>query len=680
MDNKRRIAIVRETITKVTRILSGRGIRVTQSGMNAFVEYHPETLAPVRVNIPFLPDDASNELISAIEGFVDHEVGHLLFSDAKVAKLSIEKKVGSLTNICEDVFIERMMKAQFTGSSYNLEKMYHIFTDKFIEPKLKEFKADPSKSEREYWHLLVACALRALGGQRHFIEYMTDKWSYIPNIKEAIEPFSDRLKTTTCSMENMELAIDIKKAVYGSDAGDEKPHEAKTKERKSKEESEEDEVYTPPSDLEEGGDEYDYSESGDKEPEESEPEPDETESEPEEKPSEEGESEYEESEEETESEEVEGEDDEPEHSDEELESMEIEEEEDDETPKLEGEGGEAGVSAPLEAFDGDEDDTHFEEFDDAMSDIVNEMSGERGASSYFPFTKDWDRIEEFPVPPEYNSRWSEVIESKVTGMTGTLQKGLERAFRAANKSRWEGGKKRGRVNNAALSRLLNNDPRVFRTREEMKTKEVAVTLLIDCSGSMSGGRINVATETAWALAEVLSKLNINFEVLGFTTDDAQWRKDEFKSMYDEMMGKGSVEEWSRLEPVYIPIFKGFNERFGVEQKKRLSSVTRTRFLANNVDGESLEYAAERLLRQKEPGKTIIVLSDGAPCAYGSTWGFQKHLKEVVANLKKKQVNIVGIGIQTDSVKSYFPKSVVIDRVEDLPTTVMHELREAIMQK
>ncbi|MDK9739301.1 hypothetical protein KI655_18560 [Vibrio sp. D404a] len=237
MDNKRRIAIVRETITKVTRILSGRGIRVTQSGMNAFVEYHPKTLAPVRVNIPFLPDDASNELISAIEGFVDHEVGHLLFSDPQIAKESIEQKVGALTNICEDVFIERMMRSQFSGSSYNLEKMYTIFTSRFIEPKLKEFQSDPSKTEREYWHLLVVCALIALGGQRHFIEYMADKWSHIPKIKEAIEPFSDRLKKTTCSRDNLELALEIKKAVYGTDAGEEKPHEAKTKERKSKEES-----------------------------------------------------------------------------------------------------------------------------------------------------------------------------------------------------------------------------------------------------------------------------------------------------------------------------------------------------------------------------------------------------------------------------------------------------------
>ncbi|CDT53764.1 putative Porphyrin biosynthetic protein [Vibrio coralliirubri] len=683
MDNKRRIAIVRETITKVTRILSGRGIRVTQSGMNAFVEYHPDTLAPVRVNVPFLPDDASDELISAIEGFVDHEVGHLLFSDSKAAEQSVKRKVAALTNICEDVFIERMMKKQFSGSSHNLEKMYHIFTNRFIEPKFKDYRKDPAKTEREYWHLLVACAIRALGGQRHFADYMEDKWELIPNIHKAIEPFTKRILSTTDSFENLELAVDIKKAVYGEDAGEEKdPHKAKTKSRKSSEDKE-DETYEPPSDLDDEGEDeshFSSSDSEDKEPEE----PGKDEAEETDSPSDESGEEETESPKPDDGEDEEMDSEESTSSDESIDDLESEEfpEDDDDIPMLEGDGDSASTSPPLEGSDAEEDETLFEEFDDAMSDIVSEMSGEgKGDADYFPFTKDWDRVEEFVVPPEFNSRWIDAIEGKVTGMTGTLQKGLERAFRAANKSRWEGGKKRGRVNSSALGRLLNNDPRVFRTKEEMKTKEVAVSLLIDCSGSMSGGRIHVATETAWALSEVLSKLNINFEVLGFTTDDGAWRTDEFRSMYDEMMGGGhATDKWSRLEPVYVPIFKGFNERFGVEQKKRMASIPRSRFLANNVDGESLEYAANRLLRQREPGKTLIVLSDGQPCAYGSTYGFEKHLKSVIKDLSKKQVNVVGIGIQTTCVNSYYPKSVVIDRIEDLPTQVMHQLRDAIMQK
>ncbi|MEO9497652.1 MAG: hypothetical protein ABJG42_24475 [Vibrio splendidus] len=709
-NNERRIAIIRESIVKVTRILTGKGLRVTQAGVGAFVEYHKVTLEPIRVNIPYLPDDASDELIRAIEGFLDHEVGHLIFTDARAVKKAHEEKIGALHNIVEDVFVERMMSKKFSGSAYNLQNMYCVFTDKFIEPKLAEIRG--KATEKDYWRILVACAIRALGGQRHFIEFMSDKWCLISEIHDAIIKFEKQLRTTRTSFENLELAHEIRVAVYG----EKKPEMPKK--------SEEPKDKTP--------DEPDFDDKDDM-PEESEPSSapsHEDEDEPEEdfddedfddEPSEEGREDDSELSEDSESFDDEeemaddleddeesasfsGEDEDEDFEDKEEPILEEDEsgksddlEDDEEIEDREPDKDEAedeasethtGVNpeedseelreSPLAASDEQEDFESMDDFDDAVSDIVSEMAKADSASSvYAPFTKDWDEISEFEVPDSFDEYWVKSIESKVSGMTGTLQKGLERAFKAANKSRWEGGKKRGRINSGALTRLLNNDARVFRTREETKTKDVAVSLLIDCSGSMGGNRIHTATEAAWALAEVLNKLGITFEVLGFTTQHSG-RVEGGAKILDEMRSSGM--DFDRLEPIYIPIFKAFNERFGIEPKRRMASITKKHFLMNNVDGESLQYAAERLRRQKEPGKTLIVLSDGQPAAHGNAHRLRMHLKSVVRNLEKEGINTVGIGIQTRSVCEYFKKSVVLNRVEDLPTEVMHQLRDAIMQK
>ena len=669
MTKKLRIAVIREKISKVTRILSGRGIRVTQSGMNAFVQYDEKTLEPTRVNIPYLPDDASETLVSAIEGFVDHEVAHLLYSDSKAIVEAQKNKVQSLHNIIEDVYIERRMCKEFSGTAYNLNKMYIIFTEKFIEPKYKKMIAEGKASELDWWHLFCACACRAIGNQEHFKLYMSDKWHLIPNVKDALTPFEKRINTTTDSWENLTLSIEIRDAIYGK----KEKIEEKAKEHEEPEFDDEDPDENEDEEIEDSSlDDESMSEpKAESEKEEAGSDDDIKDEEPE-----------------TTEEDERFEDDEPSLE----ESPEFSEKEPETIDKSGDEGGVGGGESevgeddeegdrvtPFESEDAEESMSHYDEFDDGMSDLISEMAGECAhASVYMPFTKDWDLIEKMPIPARFNQRWVTSIENKVSGMTGTLQKGLERAFRAANKSRWESGKKRGRVNASSLSRLLNNDPRVFRTREEIKTKEVAVSLLIDCSGSMSGSRINMATDTAWALSEVLSKLGINFEVLGFTTADERWHTDDFKPMSDEME-RASIG-YSRIEPVYIPIFKSFEERWGVEQKKRTACIPYTLRLANNVDGESVEYAAQRLLRQKEPGKTLIVLSDGAPCAAGSSHGFVSHLKEVVKDIEKKQVNVVGIGIQTNAVRDYYRKNVVIHKLEDLPTTVMAKLRDAIMQK
>lgn len=80
----KRIQILREAVVKLTQLLAQEGVTVTQRGHRAFVKSDSRTGKPVLVNIPSIPDDATEDLIIAIQGFIDHEVAHILFSDFKM--------------------------------------------------------------------------------------------------------------------------------------------------------------------------------------------------------------------------------------------------------------------------------------------------------------------------------------------------------------------------------------------------------------------------------------------------------------------------------------------------------------------------------------------------------------------------------------------------------------------
>jgi cobalamin biosynthesis protein CobT len=110
-------------------------------------------------------------------------------------------------------------------------------------------------------------------------------------------------------------------------------------------------------------------------------------------------------------------------------------------------------------------------------------------------------------------------------------------------------------------------------------------------------------------------------------------------------------------------------------KQRFAWLPNSGGMANNVDGECVEIAGMRVLRRKEKGKILIVLSDGNPACYTSDYdGLNMHLKKTVENMTRAGVNMIGIGIESSAVTDFYPKSMVINNVNDLPPLIMRELR------
>lgn len=752
---QRRIQILRESMLKIARTLAGRDIRITQAGREAFVRYGANG-KPERLNIPILPDDASDDLINATHGFLDHEVGHVLFTDFEYIGIANEAHCHALFNQLEDVYVERMMQLEFTGSGYNLSNMREIFIERYINPeflKLKALEDSGTKvTQKQYWQILSVCAIRAWAGQDSFIDYMSDKWGLVSKVNDLLDPFKSRIPEIISSAESCEIAMDMKKVLMGEppkkpesdEDGDEDGDEGEGEgegEGKSEDEGEdegEDEIggASKKSDKTETsnddtfvdeGDEGDEGNEGDEDNEDNEGDEGDDESAADDSENkDEGDSE-------PSSEEGDESDSEPNDDADDSDDLGDNSDSDDSKAGSGNEGGDDATDYTAADSDGSESggdndfdgvggDQNNKEIDDEsrrasgkvrgseyvppitfdeeeiekmeasekMEKMITDMASECIATSsdYKPFTRDVDITEPVKLSSRYQSDHLQKVEEKVSGMIGVLAKNLERAFRAANRSRWEGGKKSGRLSSAALSKLLHNDPRVMRKREEMKTRDVAVTLLIDQSGSMSGQKIKVASEAAWALAQTMNKLNLPVEVIGFTTCSLTGsfareigKELEHDMRNDEHGAYSPRGTWHRFEPIHTLVYKDFNEGFGIQQKARLTDLhLGNQPMRNNVDGESLLYAAERLRKRPEPGKVMIVLSDGEPAAGGNMQRMRDHLKKVVKDLNSEGINTVGIGIDTDCVKRFYPKHVVLSDVSQLPKEVMHRLREAILAK
>ena len=705
-----RVYILRESVVKITQMLSGKGIRVTQQGVTAYVKADHNGV-PIVVNLPYLPDNATEELCAAIQGFLDHEVAHILFTDftlmGKVIKTH-DKTAGFFLNALEDPRIEKEMAKRFQGSAHNLSVTGKFFLDKFIEPALKE-KAGAGDAEGVINTLLVPM-IRAMSGQHIFKSFMSDKWKTVAPIYERIKDLEGKIEAATSTKDCYDLTVEIVKRLSedsepgepgeGSGKKTEKKSAAtgKGKPGKSKEKSEDEEgegestkgkpgkksekeekgSSSKPKKEEKPKEEEKEKEGSGKPEKEEKPKEGEGKSEPEEKDEEEaaGEEEgKEESEDEGKEEELVGEEDKGEGED----DPEDEGEDDDELTGMEmpekSEGGrEESKLGKSSAIISKLDKEGANAFDEGLSKVISAASVSAAANaSYHIFSKDFDVIEKLVPGRGYNPAMTQKLIDAVDHMVAPLQKDLERAVAARSLATRSHGHRSGRLHAANLSRLAFDDPRVFSRKQESQSKDVAVELVIDMSGSMSGAKIHTATQAAYALSAVLERINIRNEVIAFTTKDPGAA---LSSIQAEQSKLG--RSFSRVEGIYMPILKTFDERLNAQVKERFGWLPNCSMLRNNIDGESVENAARRLMARREEGKILIVLSDGYPACSGNSADQNKKLKDVVQDVSRAGVKVIGIGIMSDAVRQFYPKNIVLNNVSELPTTVIKELRHLLL--
>jgi Mg-chelatase subunit ChlD len=216
---------------------------------------------------------------------------------------------------------------------------------------------------------------------------------------------------------------------------------------------------------------------------------------------------------------------------------------------------------------------------------------------------------------------------------------LRRILQVRSQAYYINNQKRGKLSAKNAYRLLipqvgdgEWNMRIFRKKVENDILDAAVTVLVDCSGSMRGPKYINAIDSAIILNSALSqRLHVPVEVLGFTDPARQ---------------------------TYL-VAKGFDEKVSDNHIRDMFG-SFSHCMANNADGEAIMWAFQRLRTRKEKRKVLIVLSDGSPCGGPGGGNIHEYTKAVVQKIEEDgTVHIVGIGVEDSSVKNYYKRTVII---------------------
>ncbi|OLL28454.1 cobalamin biosynthesis protein CobT [Burkholderia sp. SRS-W-2-2016] len=266
------------------------------------------------------------------------------------------------------------------------------------------------------------------------------------------------------------------------------------------------------------------------------------------------------------------------------------------------------------------------------------------------------------------------LRAQARADTAPLKQKLERALCADERIRWRRDQERGELDRSALAKLATTPGyrTPFRTQRVTKGRDVAVSLLIDRSGSMAGRKIELARLCASALCDALTQLSFECEVLGYCSLEAP----EMKQLYERQRAAGAdLRRYNRfVERLDLKVYK----RFGATD---LSGIARIDCGHENPDGEALAWAATRLAAQPAARRILMVFSDGYPSTGdGDPQVLRSDLRERVAAIGQRGIELVGIGVLTDAVEDFYPRNVVISRLTELPSTVFSVLGAMLLTR
>jgi hypothetical protein len=249
------------------------------------------------------------------------------------------------------------------------------------------------------------------------------------------------------------------------------------------------------------------------------------------------------------------------------------------------------------------------------------------------------------------------VENYITSNAKPLSNKLRIKLQTRSRDRYEYGKKRGKLHNGSLHRVLQKDSpmaeRVFRQRVTSDTLDTAVCLLVDCSGSMSGDKFEMACAGAGALAEALKPLNIAYSVYGFTN-----------------------LAFDRLDNPVVWLFSEFGERVPQPALIKRFKVAASA-LWDNSDGDAIAYASYRLSQRKEHRKVLIVLSDGSPAGRERAGDVTSYTHKAVLDAENMGIDTYGIGIRDNNVRHFYKKHVIVDKLDKLSSTILSVVDRSI---
>ncbi len=301
--------------------------------------------------------------------------------------------------------------------------------------------------------------------------------------------------------------------------------------------------------------------------------------------------------------------------------------------------------------------------------------------AYKAFTTEFDEIVQADdlSEPEELSRLRQQLDQQLSTMhslVSRLANRLQRKLQAQQNRSWSFDLEEGMLDAARLSRVVVDPmlPLSFKQEQDTEFRDTVVTLLIDNSGSMRGRPISIAAICADILARTLERCSVKVEILGFTT--RAWKGGQSR---EKWLAEGKSPNPGRLNDLRHIVYKPADHPYR-RAKQSLGLMLKEGLLKENIDGEGLLWAHNRLLGRPEQRRILMVISDGAPVD-DSTLSvnpgnyLDRHLREVIGWIENRSpVELIAIGIGHD-VTRYYEQAVTIIDAEQLGGVMMEQLAD-----
>ena len=301
------------------------------------------------------------------------------------------------------------------------------------------------------------------------------------------------------------------------------------------------------------------------------------------------------------------------------------------------------------------------------------------AVDYKPYTTRFDEVVEATelCDEDELNRLRAYLDQQLVHLQGAVTKlanRLQRRLMAQQSRSWDFDLEEGMLDAARLARVVTAPGHSLSYKMERDTefRDTVVTLLLDNSGSMRGRPISIAAISADIMARTLERCGVKTEILGFTT--RAWKGGQAREAW---LGAGRPPAPGRLNDLRHIVYKRADEPWR-RARRNLGLMMREGLLKENIDGEALLWAHNRLIGRSEERKILMVISDGAPVddstlSVNSGSYLERHLRQVIGWIEgKSPVELVAIGIGHD-VTRYYARAVTIMDAEQLGGTMVEQL-------
>ncbi|MDC1124600.1 cobalamin biosynthesis protein CobT [Pelagibacteraceae bacterium] len=339
-----------------------------------------------------------------------------------------------------------------------------------------------------------------------------------------------------------------------------------------------------------------------------------------------------------------------------------------------------------EAKESDQAEEELEIEDSSQPDLKKKGRSNLGDINYKTYTEEFDEIikAEDLENDEELTRLRKNLDQQLLQLKNFISKlanKLQRKLLAKQNRSWNFDLEEGLLDTSKLPRIIMDpfNSLTFKKEKDIEFKDTLVTILIDNSGSMRGKPISVAAICADILSRTLERCAVKVEILGFTTK--HWK------------GGLSREKWMKNEKPTLPgrlndlrhiIYKSADTPWR-QAKNNMGLMLKEGLLKENIDGEALKWAYNKMNRRKEDRKILMIISDGAPVddstlSTNTSDFLESNLKKTVKWIENKtNIELLAIGIGHD-VTRYYNQAVKITDVQDLGDVMINQLTDLFVEK